>query len=772
MTFRQLYYTSCENGLAGYGGYQFNAVTPGVSTPIMREVEDGTVYEPPREFLATPPEDPGVYPVAFSHAFSEASEATITAQVVFAGDDYSGRPGNYFAHALVTETPEADFGALLPVELWGAPFWRRVPVRATELPALSGPPARGAVDRPDTQAFLDARGGAAMLPVLLSAVDRAMAGDKPVLLAGRDAAENAWWIAALSYLLGDRLGRRMTFTTYSHRPGYTRHHVIGLLAEALPRDAELAFHLFDAASGGTPGIAVHPLAALLVRSGVMATAGLWQQAGAFASGGEADLDGWYAPVAAAAALLGTALTAEDVAAVASWLPAAAGRLPAQHTGVVLDMLLGRPPDTLDDARVRGLLDVASRLGSGGRVERLEELLTDRTFGRGDPIRITTPRVREKVRARVAEALPRIAPEAALTLLTWAEAAGADPFEADLERYGRTLDASAPEAALAALLGGRPAVLHGLLDRLARATPEEARRALGGPLAGLVGRGDLTAHPVLAEQWWLIAADGGRAAPLEAFDRIRDLRRTPLFDGALLTRLWPRGCPPEDLTELLDAVADPPPPDVLDWFAHEIADASRDKRTEGWLRLAEAIAEHPLLPRLPVDVRNGVRGASRVAPLLGRARKRVPKGDVGVFAELYQAYEYGGDDVRRLLRRELSSLLAQADPLGAALRGCPEEVLTAFGDDVWRRLSPLRADRTLAARVFAALAHFDVTGRPVEQTLAIAFGPVREWKRRELNALARQLDPETADRFQAWRDEYRGSGRRRLFGDARSSRGER
>ena len=29
MAFEQLYYTSCEQGLAGIRGYQFNAATPG-----------------------------------------------------------------------------------------------------------------------------------------------------------------------------------------------------------------------------------------------------------------------------------------------------------------------------------------------------------------------------------------------------------------------------------------------------------------------------------------------------------------------------------------------------------------------------------------------------------------------------------------------------------------------------------------------------------------------------------------------------------------------
>jgi len=132
MAFQQLYYTSCEHGLAGYSGYQFNAVTPGVSAAVMHEIEDRTVYEPPGWLLASPrPEEPEAYPVAFSHGTSEATGAVILAQVVFAGADYSGRPGNYFAHALVTDTPEQDFGPLLPVELWGAELWQRHPAAST-----------------------------------------------------------------------------------------------------------------------------------------------------------------------------------------------------------------------------------------------------------------------------------------------------------------------------------------------------------------------------------------------------------------------------------------------------------------------------------------------------------------------------------------------------------------------------------------------------------------------------------------------------------------
>src|SRR5580693_236065 len=101
MAFKQLYYTSCEHGLGGYSGYQFNAVTPGVSPAVMREVEDRTLYQPPGWLLTGPRADaPDGYPVAFSYGTSDATDAVITAQVVSAGTDYSGRPGNYFAHAL------------------------------------------------------------------------------------------------------------------------------------------------------------------------------------------------------------------------------------------------------------------------------------------------------------------------------------------------------------------------------------------------------------------------------------------------------------------------------------------------------------------------------------------------------------------------------------------------------------------------------------------------------------------------------------------------
>lgn len=781
MPFQQLYYTSCEHGLGPYSGFQFTAVTPGVSPAVMREVEDRTVYVPPGWLLARPrPEQPDAYPVAFCYGTSDATGAAITAQVLFAGIDYSGRPGNYFAHALVTDTPARDFGSLLPVELWRAGLWRDRPAGGTELPELAGPPPPGRIDRPGTREFLESHDTGPVLPQLLTAVGQAMAGGRPVLLASSDINDSVWWVAAVSYLLGEHLAPRMTFTTYTHRPAYTRYHLTGVLPEALPPDAARSFQLFDLTTGQTPDRTIHPLAAILSDIGVLAASGLWRQAAAFGSGTETGFDDWLAPVIAAAALLGRPLSPGETDEVARWLLTAAAPMPRQVVDVALAILLDQPEGTLSGQRLAELLDLARVLPLPDLAVRMELALAERSLSclaRGEPglpVRLTGPGVAD-ARAEAMRLLGQATPTAALAVLEWAAASGLSLPETELAEYGRAgLDPAAPGPELASLLRKSPAVRRGLLERLAGEPPEVAETLFSGPA---IERDDLALYPRLTELWLTGAAARGALDPLRAFDEVCDIRaltgRSPRVDGELLARLWPDGCPPDQLAELLRAVTEPPAADVLAWLTEEIAAIVALGALGGGLpRLAQALSDHPVLPLLPEADQRAIEEATQVEPLLRQARVAVRSGDVTVFAALFAAYGVADDDNRRLLRRQLAPLLAEASPLGDALSGCPEDVAADFCRELANWLRPMQADVGLAGRVFAALAHPAVARQPaLAERLRTALEQVRGWHRRDLGALARALEHDgLGQSFQAWRSDQQGRLARRLFGAGRR-RGE-
>ena len=782
MAFQQLYYTSCEHGLGGYGGYQFTAITPGVPPDVLREVEERTVYEPPHWPTGSDQGDPEAYPVAFSYGMSEVTGEAIIARAVSAGTDYSGRPGNYFVHALVTSTPEQDFGSLLPVELWGAKFWRSAPDATTELPELSGP-SPGVIDRPGVQAFLDARGAEAVLPELLTAVGRAMAGERPVLVVTYDVTETAWWIAAVSYLLGDRLARQMTFTTYSHRPGYSRYHVTGVLPGVLPPEAGASFQIFDPAAGRTPADSVHPLAAILVSTGVMAAPGLWQQAAAFASGAEGSLDDWLPSAAVAAGLLGRRLSQPETDAIAGWLPGAVSWMPPGLADVSLGVALDQPTGMLSDEQLHELLDLARRLPVPPRAEALERLLAERAIARitrgepAAPVPLASPAV-QVARDLAIGALDAVSPQQALALLEWAAASGIPLPETELERFGRTrLGPNIPERELVGLVRFHPAIRRGLLRRLADEPPAVTRALLSGPVGTQLGEEDLEGQPELTELWLLESVARGRIRSVTAFDRIVDARaavqRSPRVDAALLSMLWPNDCPPDELAELLGVLTDADAPDVLDWFAAQLGSVpARGMASEEWFALAQALVGHQVLDMLPEQDAGPVRNTIRVLPLLHRAWLEGPSGNTDVFGELFGEYARADAGTRHLLEHELPRLLARATRLGRALRGCPGDLAAAFCRELDDRLAPMRSDITLARRVFIASGHPDVLAQPaLSEAMAAALEQVRRWSRHDLGALAQSMgdNAELAESFRTWRKGRRGERARRLFGGTRPAK---
>ena len=118
----QLFYTSCRRGISGHAGFQTRAVSDGVKPDEIREIEACALYQAPRELPTSPDADTlaSMFPKAF-RAFRLASGRIALLRTVYAGQDYSGRWGNYFTHALVMEhLPRGHW----PIDVYAWDGWR------------------------------------------------------------------------------------------------------------------------------------------------------------------------------------------------------------------------------------------------------------------------------------------------------------------------------------------------------------------------------------------------------------------------------------------------------------------------------------------------------------------------------------------------------------------------------------------------------------------------------------------------------------------------
>lgn len=491
----QLYYTSCEHGLSGCGGYQFNAATPGVDARVLREVERFTVYEPPRSL---PPEEVHRHPVNLCYS-PDLGGARVLSRVVSSGHDPSGRPGNYFVHSLLLEGDEGP----LPAELWGAGFWARRPVPDPDLPGLL--PGSGPLDRTRTAAWLRGR-DESLLRRLLVAVDAAIDGGSPVLLPARDE-DAAHWVAALSHLLPPRRARRMSFATYSGSPEDTPVHVAAVPPDTDTdglRDRFVVFGAaglgagdFSAPEVGDPEATPDTLSVVstVLLTGVELAPRLWASARRYASGAEEGLATWRPPLAAARlSEVGVPVTEPDLRVVRAWLPEAVDRLPTGPARELLERLLDPSLESPDDEPAR-LQAVAHACGTRDLIERAEGLLVRRALARiasgacAPPVAsIRSPRVSSMAGDRMGALLDgALEPARVVELLRWARAGGVRPPEAALERYGagplaRALADVPPDRDLAGLLETHAPLRHGV----ARSLGSLPRRTLTALAADPIG----------------------------------------------------------------------------------------------------------------------------------------------------------------------------------------------------------------------------------------------------------------------------------------------
>ncbi|MCX5562237.1 GTPase-associated protein 1-related protein [Streptomyces sp. NBC_00038] len=230
MTLRQLHYTSAPPGPDG-SGFRFTATSPDTDPALLRLAEPLLGYEPPRDSPARPTEaELPAFPVAFG--FSLLPDGTgVLSRTRYTGADYSGRYGNFHAHALLVPPGAGLPGGMLPIAAWESPDWRTVtPVDGAPPLAAVSPGDR--IGRQQLTAF--ARRRAERLAPFLSDVRRLFEDERaPTLVMVEEGAEEvALWVALACAALPPAYAPTLTFTTYTRRPYLAEQQIVGVLADA------------------------------------------------------------------------------------------------------------------------------------------------------------------------------------------------------------------------------------------------------------------------------------------------------------------------------------------------------------------------------------------------------------------------------------------------------------------------------------------------------------------------------------------------------------
>ncbi|MFF9339932.1 GTPase-associated protein 1-related protein [Streptomyces sp. NPDC014773] len=231
MSLLQMHYTSAPPGPDG-SGFRFTAVSPGVPHAVLREAEQLVGYEPPRDAPARPTEaELGLFPEMFG--FTRLSDGSgLLSRTVYTGADYSGRWGNFHAHAVLVPAGETLPGDRPPIALWGAAEWTdRTPQGGPPppLPRLTPRLPRGL--GPALAAFAAEAGPrlAAVLADLRRLTEDPQAPQ--VVLAEEDTRDVAHWLLLACAALPRDAARSLTFTTYTRRPQHARQQVVGVRPE-------------------------------------------------------------------------------------------------------------------------------------------------------------------------------------------------------------------------------------------------------------------------------------------------------------------------------------------------------------------------------------------------------------------------------------------------------------------------------------------------------------------------------------------------------------
>ncbi|WIM93424.1 GTPase-associated protein 1-related protein [Actinoplanes oblitus] len=584
MAFGQLYYTSCLTGLAGAPGFQYNAVSPGVTAEVMRDAEALTTYRPPRGITLLSDAE-AVRSAPRNLCFRPGPPALI-ANVVYTGVDYSRRPGNFFAHTLVTGDLRADLGGLLPIDLWRAPCWTATPAGTTRLAALPAPPAAGPLDDDALHRFLAGRSGRQrLLPALIAAAADAVHHEqRKLVIVAPDSDDVAGWLGLLSRLLPPATAYRMSFATYQQDVRYSTVHVVGTSSDEVVGSDVSAHHVFDSDEERMSDVPVPRLAVLLGELGIVSARRAWGQAEQLATGAEESLDDWL-PVFAAALL---AYSPEASAAtgfgdeVAPWLAEHAARLDPRPVERIADRVLAALAATAGDDAVTSLgflARAADQADLPGLLERVESAIVEGFLARvrdaaaspaAPAVPIRTASARRYAETALAASLPGLPAPAALAALRWAGSAGIRLPGEVLFRAGRQIGpallTAGDDPAVDQVLSTAPRVRAGVvayLDEVGLAELDRMVTAFGAGLADRLRPELDDSGPAVQQALAVVAVRTGRLDPVAALRSAGAGIDERLLAMLLPTGPWPAGLALRILSVLGDRALVPPVLDELE-----------------------------------------------------------------------------------------------------------------------------------------------------------------------------------------------------------------
>ncbi|QYA97566.1 hypothetical protein KZO11_30110 [Streptomyces anulatus] len=353
MSLAQVHYTSAAPGDEGTAG-RFTAVGPGVSGALLAEIEPLVRYELPGGVPERPSDgELRSLPQAFGY-FALSDGSRLVARSAPVRDTVGTGAGvRFHAHAVHLPPGVPLPGDRLPVEAWRSPHWVAATPGGAIPDPLALPPGPAAVSE-GLDDFAVSRGPwlAAVLADLRRASDAEATGGRPVVLVERQCADVARWLGLASVTLPRESAERLTFTTYTRRPGSSASRVVGVGPE-------------DAGAARAAGLRVHECAGPAPAGGtgdVWATtaARVWRSRSPelFREARELPGEPFAAgPLAVTALCAGIALGPDGRAAAAGWAADRPYALDARRTGRLVEAIAS---PGIDD-RTAPEFDAAGRL---------------------------------------------------------------------------------------------------------------------------------------------------------------------------------------------------------------------------------------------------------------------------------------------------------------------------------------------------------------------------------------------------------------------------